>query len=75
MKSAGFGSVSDFLDKGTDDIAKVLQWKSPEIADEATTQTKKKRYSVCIQGSGSVCLCMHIRSQLKCTILAIVRST
>ena len=28
-KNAGFKSVLDFLDKGTDDIAKVLQWKSP----------------------------------------------
>ena len=44
MKSAGFGNVSDFLDKGTDDIAKVLQWKSPEIAAEAaTSQPRKKR--------------------------------
>jgi len=24
--------VSDFLDKGTDDIAKVLQWKSPDLS-------------------------------------------
>ena len=40
MKSAGFGNVSDFLDKGTDDIAKVLQWKSPEVAEEVG---KKRR--------------------------------
>lgn len=43
MKSAGFGNVSDFLDKGTDDIAKVLQWKSPEMKAEGTTQAGKKR--------------------------------
>ena len=43
MKSAGFGNVSDFLDKGTDDIAKVLQWKSPEIAEEGASQPRKKR--------------------------------
>ena len=43
MKSAGFGNVSDFLDKGTDDIAKVLQWKSPEMAEEATSRARKKR--------------------------------
>lgn len=30
VKNAGYGNVSDFLDKGTDDIAKVLQWKSPD---------------------------------------------
>ena len=60
MKSAGFGSVSDFLDKGTDDIAKVLQWKSPEIADEATTQAKKKKYSVyIIQGRECLSLYAH----------------
>ena len=28
-KNAGYQSVSDFLDKGVDDVAKILQWKSP----------------------------------------------
>ena len=30
VKVAGFGSVSDFLSEGTDDIARMLQWQSPQ---------------------------------------------
>ena len=35
-KNAGFSNVSDFLNKGTDDIAKCLQWK----ADDETKATE-----------------------------------
>ena len=29
VKTAGFTNVSEFLQKGTDDVAKCLQWQSP----------------------------------------------
>jgi len=43
VKNAGFGNVSDFLDKGTDDIAKVLQWKSPDAAEAVRPRPNLKK--------------------------------
>ena len=40
--------MSDFLDKGTDDIAKVLQWKSPDPSGAVR------------QGCVSVCVCVCV---------------
>ncbi len=31
-KNAGYQSVSDFLDESVDEVAKILQWKSPTVA-------------------------------------------
>lgn len=41
VKNSGFDSVSEFLDKGTNDIAKVLQWQSPDTAGEASSKNKR----------------------------------
>jgi len=54
VKNAGFGNVSDFLDKGTDDIAKVLQWKSPDAAE--AVRPRCVCVSVCVHVM-CVCLC------------------
>ena len=40
--------MSDFLDKGTDDIAKVLQWKSPDPSGAVR------------QGYVCVCVCVCV---------------
>lgn len=44
-KNAGFQSVSDFLDKGTDDVAKVLQWKSLPVKPKTSVEAKEKSKS------------------------------
>ena len=53
VKNAGFGNVSDFLDKGTDDIAKVLQWKSPDAAEAVRPRCVWKCLCAC-----NVCVCL-----------------
>ena len=56
VKNAGFGNVSDFLDKGTDDIAKVLQWKSPDAAEAVRPRCVWKCLCAC-----NVCVCVHLK--------------
>ncbi|XP_019849176.1 PREDICTED: uncharacterized protein LOC100642131 [Amphimedon queenslandica] len=48
VKTAGFTNVSEFLQKGTDDVAKCLQWQSPinhtmSTEIQATHNSSKKR--------------------------------
>ena len=44
--------MSDFLDKGTDDIAKVLQWKSPDPSEAV------RQGYVCVGGCVCGCRCV-----------------
>ena len=63
VKNAGFGNVSDFLDKGTDDIAKVLQWKSPDAAEAVRPRCVCKclcACNVCVCVCVLVCVCVHV---------------
>ena len=67
VKNAGFGNVSDFLDKGTDDIAKVLQWKSPDAAEAVRQRCVDVHASVCVVrmctctcGACVMCMCVCV---------------
>ena len=39
VRDAGFSNVSEFLEKGTNDLAKCLQWKSPETDNNSIRYT------------------------------------
>ena len=52
--------MSDFLDKGTDDIAKVLQWKSPDPSG-AVREGYMCVVCVCVC---VVCVCVHHHSYI-----------